>query len=165
MRDSGIAILAVLALAFGVAAAVKRPPPDFSAAPIIAVVRDGAGRPLWTIRLARAAHEIAVDGTGAEPPAPGGAYQLWMVAPDGSHSLGLLPVAGRKVIPEIPAIAARLAGSGKLIVTLQVRRGVATAQPSGPVVFRAAFPPGAAQSGLSRPGCAAIAKATQWQPS
>ena len=141
MRHSGIAILAVLALAFGVAAAVKRAPPDFSAAPVIAVVRDSAGRPLWMIRLARAAHEIAVDSLAPEPPAPGGAYQLWMVAPDGGHSLGLLPVAGRTVIPEIPAIATRLAGSGELIVTLQIRRGVATAQPSGPVVFRAAFPP------------------------
>jgi anti-sigma-K factor RskA len=133
--------VAVPALAFLVAAAIKRDPPDFSALPVIAVVPDATGRPLWAIRLARAAHEIAVDVLGAKPPAPGHAYQLWFNAPEGGHSLGLLPVAGRRVIPEIPGLAARLAGAGELIVTLEPARGATTAHPRNPVVFRAAFAP------------------------
>jgi anti-sigma-K factor RskA len=134
------AVLAVLAVAFLVAATVKRSPPDFSVLPVIAVVCDSAQRPLWAIRLARPAHEIAVDSLGIEPPPVGSAYQLWLATPAGARSLGLLPVSGRKVLPEIPALAARLAGRGELMVTLEPARGADTAQPSGPVMFRAAFP-------------------------
>ncbi len=53
---------AILALAFVVAAVVKRDPPNFSALPVIAVVRDDSGRPLWAIRLARAGFELMQGG-------------------------------------------------------------------------------------------------------
>jgi|SRR5579863_1548298 len=134
------AVLAVVALALLVAATVKRAPPDFSALPVITIVRDGAQRPLWAIRLARPAHEIAVDALGNGPPPAGRAYQLWLATPAGARSLGLLPVSGRKVLAEIPALTARLAERGELMVTLEPARGADTAQPSGPVMFRAAFP-------------------------
>ena len=134
------AFVAVLALAFSVAAIVKRPPPDFAALAPIAVVRDAAHRPLWEIRLARAAHQIAIDSIAAAPPPAGRAYQLWLALPDGGHSLGLMPVAGRKLVPEIPAIVDRLAGSGELLVTLEPARGSDTGRPDGPVMFRAVIP-------------------------
>jgi anti-sigma-K factor RskA len=134
------AFLAILALAFIVAAAVKRDPPDFSVLPPIAIVRDDAQRPLWAIRLAGASHQIAADSQEPAPPAAGHAYQLWLVVEDGAHSLGLLPLSGRKVIPEIPALAARLGERGELLVTLEPARGSDTGQPSGPVMFRAVFP-------------------------
>ena len=53
--------LAVALSALLVAALVGRAPPDFSALPIVAVVRDSGQHPLWTIRLARDAHQIAAD--------------------------------------------------------------------------------------------------------
>ncbi len=134
------AILAVLALAFAVAATIKRPPPDFAALAPIAVVRNEAQRPLWEIRLARAAHQIAIDSRDAMPPPAGRGFQLWLVLPDGARSLGLLPVSGRKVVPEIPAIVDRLAGSGELLVTLEPARGSGSGKPDGPAIFRAAFP-------------------------
>ena len=140
MRRPALAVLGVLALAFAVAAAVKRAPPDFAALRPIAVIRDAAGHPLWEIRLARAAHEIAVTRLGAAPPAAD-AYRLWLAGAGGGRSLGLLPLAGRAVIPEIPAIADRLAGGGELFVTRETAPASAGAQPAGPVLFRAAFRP------------------------
>jgi anti-sigma-K factor RskA len=107
--------------------------------PAIAVVCDGAGHALWTIRLAAAAHEIAVDAVDAAPPPAGRAYQLWLGSPRGPRSLGLLPVTGRKVIPEIPALAASLAGSGELLVSLEAARGSDRAAPTGPPIYRAAL--------------------------
>ncbi len=139
-RAAIAAIVATAALALLVAASVKRPPPEFSALPVVATVRDEAGRPLWAIRLAGAAHEIAVDSLAAAEPPAGHAYQLWLDAAGGPRSLGLLPVRGRKVIPEIPSRATQLLGSGTLLVTLEPARGSVGAGPSGPVAFRAAFP-------------------------
>ncbi len=155
--------LAALALALAVAAVIKRKPADFSMLPPIAVVRDSLQRPLWTVRVARAAHQIAVDAIAAPPPPEGHAYQLWLAGSDGAHSLGLLPAAGRRVIPEIPAIVARLGvGGGDLIVTLEAARGSDTTQPSRPVRFRAPFPavipgrPRVGQGRQSRIGCTTV---------
>jgi anti-sigma-K factor RskA len=139
VRWFGAAVLATLALAFAVAAAIHRAPPDFSTLPVIATVFDAARRPLWSIHLARAAHEIAVDAVGAAPPPEGHAYQLWLDAPDGPHSLGLLPVGGRKVIPEIPSLAARLGGPSMLLVSLEGARGSDRPVPVGPILYRAGF--------------------------
>ena len=128
--------VAIFVLALGVAAIIKRHPAEFAASPI-ALVRDMNQHPRWAIRLSAAAHLIAVDALDA-PPAPAGqAYQLWLSGPDGPRSLGLLPAAGRKIIPETPAlIAALAAGHGVLAVTLEPARGSATGRPSGPAMFR-----------------------------
>ena len=148
------AFLVVLALALAVAAAVKRRPMDFSALAPLALMRDRQDRPLWAIRVAVRAHLIAVDALGAPPPPSGHAYQLWLAGTKAVRSLGLLPIAGRRVIPESPTSIARLeAGGGELIVTLEPAHGSATGQPSGRVLFRqpltAALP--------SRSGCAMVA--------
>jgi anti-sigma-K factor RskA len=139
------ASVATSVLAFGVAAAIDRPAPRF-AAPPIAVVRDAAGHALWSIRVSAAAHEIAVDALNPAPRRPAGdAYQLWLTAPRGPRSLGLLPLAGRKVIPEIPALVARLIGAdagtdaARLVVSREPEGGSPAMQPSGPIVFRAAI--------------------------
>lgn len=155
------ACLAVFALALAAAAAIKRQPPDFSALPPAAVVRDRQQHTLWTIRVAAAAHLIAVDAVNAPPVPEGHAFQLWLSGPDGSGSLGLLPPAGRKIIPETPRLIARLdAHRGKLGVTLEPARGSVTGRPSGPLLFGAGFVAGvplasdcatiASVSGLSR---------------
>jgi anti-sigma-K factor RskA len=141
-----LAVIGTVALAFGVAAAIERAPPRF-AAPPLAIVRDGAQHPLWSIRLAPRAHEIAVDAVRPAPWLEGHAYQLWLRTNDGSapQSLGLLPARGRKVIPEIPALVTRLAGgrgSGELLVSREPDSGSRFPQPSGPIVFRAALADG-----------------------
>jgi anti-sigma-K factor RskA len=137
----GAAAAAAVALAVIVAFAVKRPAPHF-ATPPIAVVRDAAGQALWSIRLAPAAREIAVDRLAAAEPA-GHADQLWLRTPAGPRSLGTLPRRGRAVIPEVPAFVKTLAGSGELLVSREPAGGSRLPRPSGPIVFRAAFrPPG-----------------------
>jgi anti-sigma-K factor RskA len=140
MRPSGrlAAAIVTLALAFGVAAAIKRPPPSF-AAPPIAIVRDSAAQALWAVRLARCAHEIAVTRLAAPLPAIGDADQLWLATPAGPRSLGLLPRNGRSIIPEMPTLMARLTGSGELLVSREPPHGSRQMQPSGPVIWRAAF--------------------------
>lgn len=137
------ACLTVFSLALAVAAAIKRQPPDFSALPPLAVVRNRQQHKLWTIRVAAAAHLIAID-TAAAPPAPAEhAFQLWLTGPNGSQSLGLLPPAGRKIIPQTPRLIARLdAHCGELGVTLEPARGSVTGRPSGPLLFRAGFAAG-----------------------
>ncbi len=134
-------VVATLALAFLVAAVVKRQAPDFARLPVIAVVRDAAGRPLWQIRLARAAHQIAIDAVGAGPPQAGHVYRLWLVGPKSGHSLGVLPLSGRKVIAEAPFLADRLAGTGELVVTLESLAEPEPTQPRQPIAFRAGFAP------------------------
>jgi anti-sigma-K factor RskA len=132
------AVLATLSLALIIAAIVGRDPPDFSSMPIVAVVRDGDQHPVWAIRLAGAAHQIAVDSLREQSIAPGHIYQLWLLAPDsaGLHQLGLLPLAGRKRIAVSPDHARLLAGAGELVVTIEPPGGSPGPAPSGPTVFR-----------------------------
>jgi anti-sigma-K factor RskA len=134
---AGIAVAVLAAL---VAVSLKRAPPDFAMLPVIATVRGADQAPRWVIRVAPVAHQIAVDCVGVAPPPEGRAYQLWLASPEGPRSLGLLPASGRKIIAEIPALTARLAGAGELVVTLEAARGAETPQPRGPVLDRVAFP-------------------------
>ncbi len=132
------AVLATLSLALLVAAIVARDPPDFSSLPVVAVVRDGEQHPVWAIRLARGAHQIAADSLRAEPAPPDHAYQLWLLTPAsaGPHQLGLLPQTGRKRIAVSPDDARRLTGNGELVVTIEPPTGSPGTAPSGPTVFR-----------------------------
>jgi anti-sigma-K factor RskA len=131
-------VLATFSLALLVAAIIARDPPDFSEASIVAVMRDSERHPIWAIRLARAAHQIAADSLRDEPAPPGRAYQLWLVAPDRPEprQIGLLPSAGRKRIAVSPEIARLLAGVGELIVTLEPSGGSPDPAPTGAPVFR-----------------------------
>jgi anti-sigma-K factor RskA len=129
---------ATLSLALLVAAIVARDPPDFSDMSIVAVVRDGERYPVWAIRLARSAHEIAADSLRDEPAPPGRVYQLWLLVPDrtGPRQLGLLPSSGRKRIAVSPENARLLAGTGELVVTDEPTGGSPASSPSGRTVFR-----------------------------
>lgn len=131
------AVLGTLSLALFVAAIIAREPPDFSAMPIVAVVRDGEQHPIWAIRLARAAHQIAADSLRPQPTPAGGVYQLWLLMPGstGPHPLGLLPQLGRKRIAVTPENARLLAGEGELEVTLEPIGGSRGPGPSGPTMF------------------------------
>jgi len=131
-------VFATLSLALLVAAIVSRAPPDFSDMPIVAVVRDGEQHPVWAIRLARAAHQIAADSLRVEPAPSGRVYQLWLLVPDrtGPRQLGLLPSSGRKRIAVSPENARLLAGVGELVVTLEPAGGSPNRAPSGQTVFR-----------------------------
>jgi anti-sigma-K factor RskA len=129
---------ATVSLGLLVAAIISRDPPDFSTMPVIAVVRDGEQRPIWAIRLARAAHQIAADSLRIEAAPSGHVYQLWLSAADSNHPrrLGVLPQSGRKRIAVSPQNARLLAGVGELLVTLEPPGGPAGPAPSGPAVFR-----------------------------
>jgi anti-sigma-K factor RskA len=132
------AVLGTLSLALFVATIITREPPDFSAMPIVAIVRDGEQHPIWAIRLARAAHQIAADCLRPQPPPAGRVYQLWLLIPDsaGPRPLGLLPQSGRKPIPVTPENARLLAGEGELEVTLESIGGSRGPGPNGPTLFR-----------------------------
>ena len=110
--------LATLSLALLVAAIIARDPPDFSEVSIVAVVRDGERHPVWAIRLARAAHQIAADTLRDEPAPPGRVYQLWLLFAENARLL---------------------AGTGELVVTLEPAGGSPNREPSGPPVFRGAL--------------------------
>jgi anti-sigma-K factor RskA len=134
-------VLATTALALLVAALVTRAPPDFAETPVIAVLRDAGRHAAWAVRLARTAHQIAVDGLDPPPPPPGKAYQLWLVAPGAAapQPLGLLPLSGRKIIAETPANIRLLAGKGELGVTLVPANGALAGAPSAPPLFHASL--------------------------
>lgn len=129
-------VLATTSLAVLVAALVARDPPDFAEQPVIAALRDNGQHPIWTVRLARAAHQIAVDSLRPPPPPAGKDYQLWLAAPGQAapQPLGLLPLSGRKILAETPANIARLAGRAELRVTLEPVSGSLAGTPSGPTV-------------------------------
>jgi anti-sigma-K factor RskA len=135
------AVLLVATLALLVAAIVCRPAPVFATRRAIAVLAGIGGRPAWAIRLAPAAHLIAVEAL-QPPPAPAGrVYQLWLSAdgPAGPQQLGLLPEAGREAIPVTPENARRLSLAGQLFVTLEPAGGSPQSEPSGRVVSRGGF--------------------------
>jgi anti-sigma-K factor RskA len=131
-------VFATLSLALLVAAIISRESPDFSAMPIVAVVRDGEQHPIWAIRLARAAHQIAADSLRPQRVPANHVHQLWLLTPDGAapRPLGLLPQAERKVIAVTPENARLLAGDGELEVTLEPIGGSPEPRPSGPTLFR-----------------------------
>jgi anti-sigma-K factor RskA len=131
-------LLATLALALLVAAIIARGPPDFSAMPVIAVLRDAEHRPIWAIRLDRVGHQIAADSLRPQPVPPDRVHQLWLLAPDASapRSLGLLPQSARKRIAVSSEDARLLAGGGELEVTLEPAGGSPAAGPSGLELFR-----------------------------
>jgi anti-sigma-K factor RskA len=132
-------VFATLAFALLVAAIISRDAPDFSELSIVAVVRDDERHPVWTVRLARTAHQIAADSLRDEPAPPGRVYQLWLLAPDRTEprQIGLLPSSGRKRIAVSPENARLLAGVGELIVTLEPAGGSPDLTPTGNPVFRA----------------------------
>jgi anti-sigma-K factor RskA len=132
------AVFGALSVALLVAAVIAREPPEFSAMPIIAVVRDGEQHPIWTIRLARAAHQIAIDSLRPAAPPAGRVYQLWLLTPTPTapRQLGLLPQSGRKRVAVTPENARLLALEGELEVTLEPMGGSGGPEPSGPIVFR-----------------------------
>jgi anti-sigma-K factor RskA len=134
------AVLATTAVAVLVAALIAREPPDFAERPIVAVLRAKDQRPLWTLRLARSAHQIAVDAVAPPRPPAAKDYQLWLL-PAGAvapQPLGLLPLSGRKILAETPANIRHLAeGRGELEVTLEPAAGALAPAPSGPPVFTA----------------------------
>ena len=131
-------VFAILSFAFLVAAIIARDPPNFSDISIVAVVRDGERHPVWAIRLAGAAHQIAADTLRDEPAPPGRVYQLWLLVADrsGPRQLGLLPPSGRKRIAVSPENARLLAGTGELVVTLEPAGGSPNREPTGQAVFR-----------------------------
>jgi anti-sigma-K factor RskA len=135
------AVLAVAALALLVAAIIRRPLPDFATRRVIAVLRDGAHRPAWAIRLAPAADEIAADALNPPPAPPGRVYQLWLSLKGAAHlqQLGLLPEAGGKIIPVTPENAQRLSATGVLVVTAEPTGGSRQPGPTGPFSFRGDF--------------------------
>ena len=131
-------VLATLSLALFVAAIVTRDPPDFSTMPIVAVIRNAEQRPVWAIRLARAAHQISADSLFAQSVPADRVYQLWLLSAGmtGPHPLGLLPQSGRKRIAVSPENARLLAGAGELLVTVEPPGGSQLPAPTGPTVFR-----------------------------
>jgi anti-sigma-K factor RskA len=131
-------VLATTGLALLVAATIAREAPDFSDRPVIAVLRDNHQRAVWTVRLARAAHQIAVE-VSSRPVRPSGKdYQLWLAAPgQATQPLGLLPSSGRKIFAETPTNIAHMAGGAELWVTLEPVTGSLARAPGGPVLFRA----------------------------
>ena len=131
-------VFAILSFALLVAAIIAREPPNFSSMPVVAVIRDGEQRPVWAVRLARAAHQIAADSLHAQSVPTGRVYQLWLSTPDGLslHQLGLLPQSGRRRIAVSPRDARLLIGMGELVVTLEPLGGSPGRAPSGPTVFR-----------------------------
>ena len=134
---SASVVLATVSLALVVVATIARESPDFSAVPVVAVVRDAEHHPIWAMRLARAAHQIAADSLRPQPAPANHAYQLWLLVPGGApRSLGLLPQSERKRIAVTPENARLLGGDGELEVTLEPTGGSPTAGPSGPVTFR-----------------------------
>ena len=107
--------------------------------PVVSVVRDGEQHPIWVIRLARVAHQIAADSLRPQPPPADRVYQLWLLAPDGAtpRPIGLLPQSERKLIAVTPENARLLAGEGELKVTLEPVGGSTEPRPTGPTLFRA----------------------------
>jgi anti-sigma-K factor RskA len=135
---SAAVVLATTALALLVAAQIGRARPDFSARRIVAVLRDDEQHPLWAIRVARSAHQIAADSLQPPPVPAGHVYQLWLEPPGAGplHPLGLLPQSGRKEIAQTPENTRLLSGRGALVVTLEPTGGSPDAGPGGPVLFR-----------------------------
>jgi anti-sigma-K factor RskA len=132
------AVLATLSLALFVAAIITRDPPDFSTMPTVAVIRNAEQHPVWAIRLARFAHQIAADSLFPQPVPADRVYQLWLLAADTTkpRPLGFLPLSGRKRIAVSPANTRLLAGAGELLVTLEPPGGSQLSGPTGPTVFR-----------------------------
>ena len=132
------AALATLCVALLVAAVISRDPPEFSCIPVIAVVRDGEHRPIWEIRLASAAHQIAAASLLTEAAPTGYVHQLWLSAANAGHPrrLGVLPQSGSKRIAVSPQTVRLLAGAGEVFVTLEPPRGPAGPGPSSPAIFR-----------------------------
>ena len=133
-------LFATLSLALFVAAMIAREPPDFSAIPVVAVVRDDQHHPVWEIRLARTAHQIAADSLRPQLAPPDHVYQLWLLVPEGKpRSLGLLPQTARKRTAVSPENARLLSGAGELAVTLEPVGNTSAPGPNGPVLFRASL--------------------------
>jgi anti-sigma-K factor RskA len=131
-------VLATTGLALLVAATIAREAPDFSNRPVIAVLRDSHQRVVWTVRVARAAHQIAVEVISRPVRPSGKDYQLWLVAPrQATQPLGLLPSSGRKIFAETPTNIAHMDGRAELWVTLEPETGSLAGAPGGPVLFRA----------------------------
>ena len=120
-------VFAALSLALLVAAIVGHDPPEFSSMPVIAVVRDGEQRPIWVVRLARAAHQIAADSVHVQSAPAGHVYQLWLSAPyiAAPHQLKRRAKTGREALQKDRALRANVAAEVRGIKDDPIHRGYA----------------------------------------
>lgn len=125
---AGVATAAALCLA-ALLLALPPPPPQ-----LLAVLGDGGGRPLWVVRAAAGADDLAAAALGTGPPAPQ-VPQLWLIPPGGTPiSLGLLHAEGVSRHGLAVPKGTRLRQGDTLAVSLEPPGGSPTGLPTGPVV-------------------------------
>ena len=102
--------------------------------PVVAVLADSYGEPGWVVTADKAHAALAVASVRNQSLDRQHSYQLWVIADNKPHSLGLVaPEADRPV--EIPDTALPKNGLA-FAVSLEPTGGSPTGLPTGPVLYR-----------------------------
>jgi anti-sigma-K factor RskA len=120
--------LGALAAAAALLVYVAVPRPATPPTGVAAILADASGGPAWL--ALRSGERIELRPVQAAAPAPGRAYELWLIAGGPPRSLGLVPTGGRSLGPlALPPNAA-------LAISLEPAGGSPTGAPTGPVLWQ-----------------------------
>jgi anti-sigma-K factor RskA len=123
------ALAAALALYIVLAPAV---PP---ATRYVALLGEGAARPALIVTIDPAAGRMTIRPLETAP-VEDRAMELWLVAGDEAHSLGLLDPAHEIALGLDPQVEAQVGPSAALAVSLEPPGGSPTGSPTGPVIYQ-----------------------------
>ena len=104
--------------------------------PYVAVLQPAKSEAKWKVSIypEKGLIKVATTGHYAVDEAAK-SLELWVVAADGPHSLGLLPASGDGEMPMPPGL--KMDGDATLAVSLEPHGGSPTGKPTGPVLLAA----------------------------
>ncbi|TXH05656.1 MAG: hypothetical protein E6R07_02280 [Nevskiaceae bacterium] len=104
--------------------------------PYVAVLQPAKSEAHWKVSIYPDKGLIKVATTGRYAiDEQAKSLELWVVAADGPHSLGLLPASGDGEMPMPPGL--KMDGDATLAVSLEPHGGSPTGKPTGPVLLAA----------------------------
>ena len=108
--------------------------------PVIGVVEDDGGNPLWVARIYSDLQRVDVTVENVPEQHAANDYELWVLRDDGVPvSLGLLPQTGERSLTLASNAVDALQRGTALAVSLEPLGGSPIATPTGPVLFTAAL--------------------------
>ena len=146
---SALSTAASVLLGFGLWQQMSKPPevitkvetvrvevPVAAPMPYVAVLQPAKSEAKWKVSIYPEKGLIKVSSSGHYAlDEKANSLELWVVAADGPHSLGLLPMAGDGEMPMPPGL--QMEGDATLAVSLEPHGGSPTGKPTGPVLLAA----------------------------
>jgi anti-sigma-K factor RskA len=109
---------------------------------VVIITDDAQARASWLLSVAAAGREVRVNALAPQPLPADHAFQLWAKLPGAAtvQSVGLIPAAGRTIIPVPEPLVPNLAQAEKFGVSIEPPGGSPTGQPTTTPLYHGSAP-------------------------